>query len=230
MPSLWADLLGLLYPRLCAGCSNNLPRTENPLCLQCHSDLPRTGFAPFPDNPVEKIFSGRIRLEAAHSEYYFSKNPLIRNLIHRLKYKGSQETGLFLGRLLGESLTASGRFEDIDMIIPLPLYPDKQYRRGYNQAEVIARGIRESFPVELITEAVTRTRNTATQTRKHRMDRWLNVNGGFMVKNPESFAGLHILLVDDVITTGASLEACANALLAVPGVRLSIASLAMASK
>lgn len=229
LPALMNDMLGLLYPRLCSGCGNELPLTTQPLCSFCFADLPRTGFAPFADNPVERIFIGRLRIHAAHSEFYFTRHRVIRNLIHRLKYKGDKDAGIFLGRLLGESLAESGRFGNIDAIIPLPLYPDRERKRGYNQAEMIARGMEEILPSEILTGVLKRQRNTQTQTRKHRTERWENVREGFLVKHPELIAGKHILLVDDVVTTGASLEACGATILDVPGTMLSMASAAMAS-
>lgn len=228
--SLLTDMLCLFYPRLCTGCGQDIYHTDSPVCHECHADLPRTGFASFSGNTCEKIFYGRLGVEAAHSEFYFSGAGVIRHLIHELKYRSNPYPGIFLGRMLGESLKSCGRFNDIDLIIPLPLYPEREHRRGYNQARVIAQGISETFPAKPVEGIVVRKKNTESQTRKHRNERWLNVNEGFFITDPALISGKHILLVDDVITTGATLEACGRMLLSVSGTRLSIATLAMASK
>jgi ComF family protein len=192
--------------------------------------LPHTNFAQHANNPIEKIFWGRIPLVAAHSEFYFAKESLIQHLIHQLKYKGNQEIGIYLGELMGLSLLDSNRFNKIDYLIPLPLYPDKERKRGYNQAAVICMGMSRTMNVPVLSGNVTRMRFTETQTKKHRTERWQNVANSFMVKDKNQLRGKNILLIDDVITTGATLEACGNSIMQAGEVNLSIATLAMATK
>jgi ComF family protein len=203
---------------------------NNQLCLHCINELPHTNFAQYKNNPVEKIFWGRIPVTAAHSEFYFAKETLIQHLIHQLKYKNNTAIGFYLGEIMGKTLLHSNRFNDIDYIVPLPLYPDKEHKRGYNQAAVIANGISEVMNIPVLKGNVLRQRFTETQTRKHRTERWENVEGSFMVKDPLKLKGKKLLLTDDVITTGATLEACGSMLLNIEGVQLFIASLAHAAK
>lgn len=182
------------------------------------------------NNLIEKIFRGRLPLIAGHSEFYFAKNELIQHLIHQLKYNHNLEIGIYLGEITGNTLLKSTRFEDIDYLIPLPLYPEKQFKRGYNQAEVICNGIHKSTMIPVMANNIVRQRATETQTRKHRAERWQNVAGSFVVTEPATLTGKHVLLIDDVITTGATIEACGQAILTVEGTSLSIAALAHASK
>ena len=230
LKSIFSDTLHLFYPHICTGCGSDLLHEDNLLCLQCINDLPYTNFASHKNNPVEKIFWGRIPVAAAHSEFYFAKETIVQELIHQLKYKNNTAIGLYLGELMGKSLLAGNRFTDIDYLVPLPLYPDKERKRGYNQAAIICNGMSGIMKVPVSTGNVVRQRFTETQTRKHRTERWENVDGSFVVKDPAAFKGKKIMLVDDVVTTGATLEACGNALLQVEGVKLYIAALAHAAK
>ena len=227
---IFSDTLHLFYPHLCQGCGSDLLQKDHLLCLKCIYELPHTSYEKFPGNPIEKYFWGRLDITAAHSEFYFTKDSLIQHLVHQLKYKGNTGIGRFLGELMGENLLLSGRFSDINAIIPLPLYPDKEHHRGYNQAAVIGEGLSTIMNIPLDTTAVIRQRATETQTRKHRTERWLNVNKSFLVNDSGRLDGKHLLLVDDVITTGATLEACGRALIQQGNVKLSIATLAHAPK
>lgn len=224
------DVLHLIYPHTCNGCGSDLLSGKQLLCFQCLNDLPHTGFAQYENNMIENIFRGRIVVKAAHSEFYFSKGELVQHLVHQLKYKGNREIGEYLGGMMGETLLTSQRFTQLDMIIPLPMFSDKEFKRGYNQATIIAGGVAKKMQVVLNTNLVTRNRLTETQTRKHRQERWQNVDGSFSISDPGKLKGKNILLIDDVITTGASIEACAAAVLNIPGTTLSIATLAHASK
>lgn len=228
--NLLADAVHLFYPHLCEGCGSDLLEKNNLLCLQCIDNLPHTGFANYPDNPIERYFWGRIHITAAHSEFYFSKESLIQQLIHQLKYNGNKAIGHYLGEMLGESLLKSNRFHNIDALIPLPLYKDKEHQRGYNQAAIICEGMSSVMQVPVLSGHIIRQRSTATQTHKHRTERWENVNNSFSVKNVMDLKGKHLLLVDDVVTTGATLEACGSIILAIENVTLSIATLAHAPK
>ncbi|MBS1761326.1 MAG: ComF family protein [Bacteroidetes bacterium] len=224
------DISRLFFPVICPGCGNEMFSQKSYLCLKCITKLPHTGFAEFSQNPVEKMFYGRIPLLAAHSEFYFTKDSVIQNLIHQLKYKGNIDIGYYLGNLLGESLLKSGRFKEFDYLVPLPLHKKKQFLRGYNQAEIICKGISETTQIPLLTKKITREKQTSTQTRKHRTERWKNVEGSFYINEPETIYNKKIILVDDVITTGATLEACGTNILQIEGAALGIASLAYATK
>jgi len=230
LKNVLADALHLFYPHICTGCGSDLINKNNLLCINCIHDLPHTDFALHENNPIEKIFTGRIKFKAAHSEFYFSKGQLIQHLIHLLKYKNNKEIGYYLGEIVGNTLLKTDRFSNIDYLIPLPLYPDKEFKRGYNQAEIICQGIYSSTRIPVMANNVVRQRPTETQTRKHRSERWENVDGSFITRNPAILTGKSVLLVDDVITTGASLEACGQIILQVPGTIISFASLAHASK
>jgi ComF family protein len=220
----------LMYPQLCVGCSADLNNKLDMLCYKCILSLPHTNFAAIADNPIEKIFIGRIKLQAAHVAFYFSKGELIQHLIHEFKYKSNKDLGHFLGEILGMELKASHRFSNIDYIVPLPLFTEKEYKRGFNQAAVIADGIALALLKPVVNKNVVRAIATSTQTKKHRTERWENVAESFHIKNPKALEGKHILLVDDVITTGATIDACAQKILAIPNTKISIAALAIASK
>lgn len=220
------ETIHLFYPHLCCACGNDYLEDNQLLCYQCISDLPGTTFADKPGNPIEKIFTGRINIEAAHSEFFFSKGQTVQQLIHQLKYKNNKDIGTYLGQVLGETLLQSNRFSNVDMIIPLPMFPDKEFKRGYNQATIIAKGMNEIMNIPVLDKLIVRSRKTETQTKKHRAERWLNVDGSFYITNESAIAGKHVLLIDDVITTGATLEACGSVILNIPGTKLSIATVA----
>lgn len=177
---------------------------------------------------MERLFYGRLKLEAAAAHFYFTKRSLVQTLIHELKYRGNRHLGIFLGELMGHALLKAGRFQDIDLLVALPLHRSRQRKRGYNQAAVLIEGIATAMNLPFLEHVLERRRATRTQTRKGRVDRWLNMQGVFHVRDPAALEGKHVLLVDDVITTGATLEACGRALLEVPGLRLSISCLCQA--
>ncbi|GAB4093812.1 ComF family protein [Flaviaesturariibacter terrae] len=222
-------LLHLAYPHLCAGCGNDALPTDVPLCLRCLSELPRTGFERYAHNPVDRLFWGRLPLRQASAQFYFSKDSIIQRLLHRVKYGGGQELAQYLGRLMGRQLADAPRFAGIDALVPLPLHRSREKKRGYNQAELLCRGITEAWNVPLWPDAALRLSATETQTKMGRLARWQNMEGRFAPSDPARIEGRHLLLVDDVVTTGATLEACGRALLAVPGVTLSIATLCIAA-
>lgn len=176
------------------------------------------------------MFWGRVELKAAHSEFYFSKGQLIQVLMHQLKYKGNKEVGIYLGRITAQNILQCGRFGHIDYLVPLPMFPAKEFKRGYNQATIICHGMAEVMKVPVLLNNVIRQRPTETQTKKHRIERWENVAESFTVAHPARLEGKHILLVDDVLTTGATLDACCQCLRQIPGLAISIATLAIASK
>lgn len=222
-------LLHLLFPHICCGCGTDVLSNESVLCMRCVHTLPETNFEKHPGNPVEKIFWGRLPLVSATAQYYFTKESLMQQLMHQFKYKHNKDLGWQLGRMMGGQLAMSGHFI-IDGLVPLPLFPSKEKKRGYNQSAILCEGMAELMQVPVLHKAVTRTKHTETQTRKSRVERWENMEGKFIVTDPASIRNKHLLLVDDVITTGATLEACGSELLKVDGVQLSVAGLCIASR
>ncbi|MEP6927362.1 MAG: ComF family protein [Ginsengibacter sp.] len=225
-----SPLLHFFYPHNCLGCGSDIIEKENFLCLECINNLPHTNFAMHANNPVEKIFWGRISINAGMSEFYFSKDSIIQNLIHEFKYRGNRKVGLFLGNMIGKSLLSSNRFSKINALVPLPLFSQKEFKRGFNQSAILCEGINEITNIPSITKNVIRIIHTETQTKKGRIQRWENVEKSFSVLEPSALKQKHLLLVDDVITTGATLEACGAEILKVGDAILSIATLAVATK
>jgi ComF family protein len=230
LKNILSGTVHLFYPHICTGCGSDILEENTLLCLRCIHDLPHTNFAQYSNNPVEKYFWGRLPISAGYSEFYFSKEFLIQHLIHQLKYKDDTNIGFYLGELMGKTLLNSNRFNSIDALIPLPLYADKEHKRGYNQAAVICNGMSSVMNIPVLNGHVIRQHATETQTRKHRTERWENVKGSFKVIKESTLKNKHLLLVDDVITTGATLEACGSILLQTENVKLSIATLAYAAK
>jgi ComF family protein len=223
------DFTALFYPDYCVGCGRILVRGEKNLCMYCLSSLPKTNFHTCKDNPVEMAFAGRAPVFRATAFCFFLRENMIQRIIHQLKYKGNSEIGFYLGCLLGLDLLEDADFRSVDSIVPVPLHPKKQKKRGYNQSECIGRGIAKSMSKQMDTTSLVRVTNTSTQTRKARYSRWENVSEIFRLTYPEQVSGKHILLVDDVITTGATLEAAAQLLLALPDTKVSIAALGYVS-
>jgi len=220
------DFLSLIYPQLCMACGKSLHNKEVCLCTFCRYHLPKTKFHLQPENPVTKLFWGRVNIAAAASFYQFSKGGKVQKLIHQLKYKEQKEIGLFIGKLYGSDLKASEVFNSVDLVIPVPLHPKKFKKRGYNQSALFAEGIALSMGKQHDLVNVSRAIAADSQTRKSRFNRWKNVESNFKVNYPDKLKGKHVLIVDDVITTGSTLEACAQAVLQVPGTRVSIATIA----
>ncbi len=227
--STWTfDLLGLFFPNSCRLCGKVLHQQEEILCTTCLYKLARTNFQNEAENPVMDIFYGRLPLFSATAFLFFSKGGGTRRLIHKLKYKGNKEIGIYLGKLFGNQLDGSQLFSTSDAIIPVPLHPRKEHKRGYNQSLMICEGLASSMNARIFSDVLYRKIHSSSQTRKSRYERWENVKDIFEIKNGHHLEGKHLILVDDVITTGATLEACGNKLLEIPDIRLSIASLAYA--
>ena len=224
----WDDFISLLFPRLCYACGDHLMRNEHLICTECYVVIPRTNYHLVQDNPVAQLFWGRCMIEKAAAFSYYNKDSRIRKLIHNLKYKGVKEIGYELGRIYGLSLKSSGFMDDIDVVIPVPLHPSKKRVRGFNQSEVISMGIADAAGLSVDIKSLIRIMVSATQTKRSRYERWTNVEGIFHVAETQSIAGKHILLVDDVITTGSTIESCAIELLKNEGVKVSVVALAFA--
>lgn len=220
----------LLFPHVCNGCGNDILSERSELCMRCIAEMPETNFHAYANNPVEKIFWGRLPLVSGTAQYYFTKESLMQHLMHELKYKGNKALGKQLGRMMGDDLTQTDRFTSIDALIPLPLFPAKEKRRGYNQATILCEGMAEVMKIEVLKDVIVRRRHTDTQTKKGRIERWQNMEGKFELIKPADICHKHILLVDDVVTTGATLEACGHELINADEVRLSIATLCYASR
>ena len=203
-------------------------RNENLICTECYVVIPRANYHIEIENPVAQLFWGRCLIERAAAFSFYNKGSRIRNLIHNLKYKGIKDIGYELGRIYGLSLKSSGFTNDIDLIIPVPLHPSKKRIRGFNQSDCISTGIADVSGLPVDTNSLIRATVSATQTKRSRYERWTNVEGIFRVIDPEIIRGRHILLVDDVITTGSTIESCANELLKVKGVKVSVVALAFA--
>jgi ComF family protein len=220
------DLLWLVYPILCAACGKPLHSGEKCICTSCRFHLPKTGFHEDAANPVASHFWGRVKIESAAAFLQFTKGEKVQHLVHQLKYRQRKDIGVFLGELYGYELKKSALFSTVNVIVPVPLHPKKLYKRGYNQCDCFAEGLSASLGVPFDSKSLRKNLSTETQTNKHRFERFENVNQAFSVSAPDRISGKHILLVDDVVTTGATLVACAEALLSVPGTKVSIATIA----
>lgn len=224
--SLLANFMSLVYPNLCQLCGRSLFRGERSICLKCHHHLPKARFAEDASNPAAQVFWGRVPLKVVVTAFLYNKGNAVQQLIHAFKYRGVREIGILLGEELGNEILKSNYGDNIDMIIPVPLHPKKQKKRGFNQSEIIARGVASVVDAELNTSTLYRKAFSSTQTRKTKYQRWENVENIFGIKNSDEIKNKHILLIDDVITTGATMEACAQVLLQVEEVTLSVGAVA----
>lgn len=219
------DFTHLLFPFNCSGCGRVLEAHEYELCTHCHESLPHTRYWLHRGNTVEKLFWAKVPVERASSFLYFTKGGIVQAMIHQLKYKGKTEVGDLLGMLFAKELIETD-YSGVEVIVPVPLHASKKKKRGYNQCDHIAYGMARELGKPTQVAAVSRVRANETQTRKGVYERWINVRELFRVEEPQHIEGKHVLLVDDVVTTGSTLEACAGALLQVPGTKVSIATLA----
>lgn len=230
MLDYFEDFLSLIFPEICNACGKPLHKHENLICNFCKVKLPFTNFHLQTENPIEKIFWGRVGLEKAGAYLYFHKGNRVQQLMHRFKYKGKKEIGELIGKLYGQELAKNNYFSDADLIIPVPLHPEKQKKRGYNQSEMFANGLANGLSIPTDTTALVRAIASSTQTKKNRFERWQNVETIFKVEHPDLIRNKHVILVDDVITTGATVEACANTLLSAANCKVSFIALACTYK
>ena len=227
--SEWLNsILNLFYPRVCAACGEALLKDEETVCLKCRYLLPKTGYELNAENPLAQHFYGRVRFHAVTACFFFAKSGKVQHLIHELKYKGNKEAGIFLGQQLGESIKEAPLFQGIDYLIPVPLHPKREKQRGYNQSLMIAKGISEVTGIAIGDKYLVRGIYTETQTHKTAEERFKNVKDIFEVRFAEELKDKHVLLIDDVLTTGATLESCAHQLENIPGIMISAATAACA--
>jgi len=218
----------LLYPLLCEGCNKPLVGAEEVLCIACEAELPETGYHEIADNETALRFAGRIPYQHATSFAYFTDDGLLQHLLHGLKYRGRRDIGTYLGTRFAERLNATSWFSGVNMIVPVPLFHSKLAGRGYNQSWIIAEAIGKATGRTVSEGILTRVRDTETQTHKTRAERAANMDGAFAPTNKDAIAGKHILIIDDVLTTGATIEACARALSEAENVKISIATIGIA--
>lgn len=228
--SLFEDFISLLYPRNCIACGNSLYKHEEHLCHYCFENLPRSNFHLQADNALEKLFYGRVPVHKASSYYLFHKKSRVQKILHAIKYKGNTDLAQLVGSWYAAELLAAGSYKDAVAIIPVPLHEQKLKQRGYNQSEEFAKGLSAGLNIPVNTTILKRSAYTQTQTRKSKYERWENVEDKFVLDTCSGFENTHLILVDDVITTGATIEACINQLLQIPGVTVSVVSIGFAEK
>lgn len=234
--NLFADLLALFYPDLCLACDEPLVSGEQDFCTDCRVKLPYLSYhLPNPTaaadaSPLLRRFWGKVPVRHALAYLRFSSHGRVQRLLHRLKYDDQPEIGITLGRWFGNELAQTGYQAEFDALVPVPMHPAKERRRGYNQAACFAEGLADSLSLPVLKTALQKLDDTASQTRKSRLERWENVGEGFNVPEPAAIASKRLLLVDDVLTTGATLEACATVLLAADAGSVSIATIAAAGE
>lgn len=228
MKAWFASFFALFFPRVCIVCSGSLIQAEECICVRCNIQLPRTQYHVQKENPIERRLYGLMPVEQATAFFYYQKESRFRHIIHELKYKGGKHIGEIMGRQMASEIVSSGFFNEVDMMMPIPLHKKKLKSRGYNQSEWLAQGIAQVTGIPLITCALRRTVKTETQTTKKRYERWENMQDVFELHQPEKYAGMHILLVDDVLTTGATIVGCTKAFAEVKNVRFSVITLGVA--
>jgi len=225
MPSI---LLNFFYPRTCISCGKVLFSHELFLCLHCLNNLPETQYHEFEDSPLSLLFRGRVQVENVGAFLFYKKGNQVQKILHYLKYHGGKEIGSFLANIYGTQLRQHEKWKTIDMIIPIPLHKKKERKRGYNQSEWIAKGLGDGMKIPFHTNILIRSEFTETQTKKNRFHRWENVKEVFQLTEQDALKNKHILICDDVLTTGATIEAAINKLEVVSSVKISVATLATA--
>ncbi len=222
-----SDLAYLFYPIYCAACDNPLYKNERILCTSCRHKLPLGNFHKVNAKKIEKVFYGRAKIENATSLLLFEKDSLVQNLIHNLKYRGREEIGKELGVWLGQELSQSSVYQNIDAVIPVPLHPKRLRERGFNQVEKFGQEIAEKLNAEYVDFVLKKNSYNKKQSKNSRLTRWINTSETFGIQNESLLANKHILIVDDIVTTGATLEACIQVLKSIPGIKISIATMAI---
>ena len=224
---MFHDFINLLYPASCHICQTELVKNEHILCTSCLHDLPVTRYHLDNDNPVKKIFQGRVKIDKATALLHFRKKSGVQQLIHDLKYRGHQEIGKYLGTWLGEELSAIDDYRKIDLVLPVPLHKSRLKERGYNQVEAFGIEIANKLDAQYRSDLLLKVNAMQTQTKKGRISRWGKIEQTLQIHKPDELKGKNVLLVDDLVTTGATLEACAHKLLEIENINISIATMAI---
>nr|WP_297165010.1 ComF family protein [uncultured Dysgonomonas sp.] len=220
--------LELFFPRLCVCCEDRLIEDEKSICLNCLHKLPKTNHLSTRDNKLEVFFAGRFPFERIASFAYFVKGGSIQKIIHEIKYKNNPQFALYMGEICGKEIIKSGFFEEVDYIVPIPLHKKRLKQRGYNQALLIAKGISSKTGFEVSEDNLIRIINNPSQTKNSKFERWKNTEGIFDIRDKNLFQGKHILLIDDVVTTGSTIEVCAKLILSCPEARISVFTIGIA--
>lgn len=226
--NIFNGILDTLFPRFCPVCDSLLASHEHSLCTKCMSDIPCTCFHKQKFNPVEQLFAGKELIERAVGMFFYEKGNPYSNILHEIKYGNMPQLGRHMAAIYAKQLNENGIFADIDFIIPIPLHRKKLMARGYNQSEYIARGFADVLNTPVLSDVIIANKNHETQTHKGIYERWLNTQGIFAVKDTERLIGKHILIVDDVVTTGATLLSAALTIADVPDIKISLATLGVA--
>lgn len=225
--SIWTDFRELFFPRLCLVCGKKLYLSEDLICFSCLSSLPYTRDLGVPGNEMEMLFWGRFPIERAFALYYYAHGGSVSRILASMKYLGRKDVCFKMGMLLAGRLSDVGFFDKADFLVPVPLHPKRYHKRGYNQSEWLAKGIGEVAGKPVLADALCRLRNNRTQTRKSAFERWINTENLFaLAPGSNLLKGKHVVLVDDVLTTGATIEACADVLSEIEGIRISVVTLA----
>ena len=225
---MFKAIIDLFFPKVCYACHEVLNDHEQDICTDCRNNLPVTNFHFHKDNNVSKVFYARVKVEYGTALFRFEKKGLVQQLIHNLKYKGQESIGVFLGDWLGGELKTVKEYSEIDIVIPVPLHKNKLKKRGYNQVAQFAEHIASALNVKYIDNVLLKVTNTDSQVLKSRLARWTNNEELFTLQNKSTIANKHILLVDDLITTGATMEACINVLNQAKNIKISVACMAIA--
>lgn len=224
---LLKDLRDFFFPRVCVCCGKLLSSQEEGLCVRCMASLPRTELLNTPENEMERRFWGIFPVERASALYYYARGGNVSNILYGMKYHGRRKLCVQMGRMIAAELMRTGFFDGIDCVMPVPLHKKRLRERGYNQSELLAIGISEMTGIPVETSSLIRKHNNTTQTHKSSFERWENVSGLFDITSRVAvWSGKHILLIDDVLTTGATISACIDALKVIPSIKISIVTLA----
>ncbi len=221
------DLVYLFFPKYCAACDSTLYKNERILCTSCRHELPLGNFHNVNAKKIEKVFYGRINIENATSLFMFQKDGLVQNLIHNLKYRGREEIGQELGIWLSKKINQNPDYQIVDAIVPVPLHPKRMRERGYNQVEKFGIEIAKNLNANYVDSVLKKISYNNKQSKRGKLNRWKNTAETFGIQNESLLENKHVLLVDDIITTGATIEACVLVLQSIPGIKISIASMAI---
>ncbi|MDB0040567.1 phosphoribosyltransferase family protein [Algibacter sp.] len=222
------SIVNLFFPKVCYACHNLLNDNEDTICMDCRHDLPITNFHFDNNDSVQKALYGRAKIENGTALFRFEKKGNVQRLIHNLKYKDHEHIGFVLGNWLGGELKTLESYKNIDVVIPVPLHKNKLRKRGYNQVALFGQQVAKALNADYLDDVLVKVTNTKSQVNKKRLARWTNSNELFTLKNMETIDNKHILIVDDIITTGATLEACISVLNQAKNLKISIATMAIA--